>query len=634
MPTNYRSVADTLTILNARKNLMGCSERLLTLTACLAFCLTVSAGDPPTMTHGPMLGMPAPTSMKIWARTSEPTAFTVRYGMAPGQLTDFATSDPTELAHDNTGTVTLKKLEPDTEYRYQVFVGEWPQGDVNSFRTLPSSDAVHDGELNPRGLFNLKFEIGSCANQNPQHGIGHSLPTYQTMLKNIAGDIDFAIMNGDWLYEELRSTPPAVWATANGVSGDAVPDVVRKMPSIVGVWENYKLYMSRGVPLAAWHRQVPGMFTFDDHELINDIWGAGSAGRRHRRSVFRDIGTQAWYDYLGWANPAAFSHPLHFGTAHFTAGSDLLKDPSTDFTKLPLREMSNLHVHWGTPTAGVNEIELDDDSGDPNSRVYDIAEVVDAHTLRLHMPAKATGQQTYSIGRRSYGSFRISNCHFFLLDTRSHRQMHDVRHPDKPGLTMLGDAQREWLLDEMKNSDADFFFVVSSVPFMIPHNGAGGFEFDAQNKEEAWVVFLDEREMLINEWDKLNKPVFIMTGDLHNSFAIRITDRVWEFCCGPHNSVNHVPKLDEADRPATGFFQSGPRQCDIRWSSYILPDLPRQQRLYPYYCVVQVNNTFNMPQQLGGKRPVAYPHPQVIFQYFEGRTGELAYSETVTLPRK
>ena len=36
-------------------------------------------------------------------------------------------------------------------------------------------------------------------------------------------------------------------------------------------------------------------------------------------------------------------------------------------------------------------------------------------------------------------------------------------------------------------------------------------------------------------------------------------------------------------------------------------------------------------KKLGGKRLVAYPHPQVIFQYFDGRTGELAYAESVTI---
>ena len=212
--------------------------------------------------------------------------------------------------------------------------------------------------------------------------------------------------------------------------------------------------------------------------------------------------------------------------------------------------------------------------------------------------------------------------------------MHDIRQRDKPGVSMIGKPQREWLLKSMRESDADFFFVVSTVPFMIPHSGAGGFEFDAENKEEAWTGFFDERELLIREWGKLGKKVFVMTGDLHNSFAIKVTDNVWEFCCGPHNSVNHVPKLDESDRPATGKWTFGPRECDIRWSSYILPDLPRLERLYPYFCVVQINNVFNMPKKLGGKdRWVAYPHPQVVFQYYNGRTGELAYAEAISVDR-
>ena len=67
--------------------------------------------------------------------------------------------------------------------------------------------------------------------------------------------------------------------------------------------------------LAKWHRNVPSYFTFDDHELVNDIWGAGEAGKRHRRTVFRDIGTYAWHDYLGWANPMEHKHRIHFGKA-------------------------------------------------------------------------------------------------------------------------------------------------------------------------------------------------------------------------------------------------------------------------------------------------------------------------------
>ena len=591
---------------------------------------TSDAKDSPTMTHGPILGKPTASSMAVWARTSEPIEFEVRYGVSLDTLHGSAKASKTAWDHDCTGVVEITNLESSSRYHYQVFVNGLPQGQPGTFKTLPDSQKAKNAEYNPKGLYNLRFEFGSCANQNPEHGIGHSLPLYQTMNNRIADDIDFAIMNGDWLYEELREATPAAWLATNGLTEAQTPRSVSLMPTMVGVWENYRLYLSRGVPLSQWHRNVPSYFTFDDHELVNDIWGAGSAGRRHRRSVFRDIGTQAWYDYLGWSNPVAFSHPIHVGRAQLKAGSNLLVDSEADFTSLPLTEMSNLHVHWGTATAGVNDLKYDDDSGDPNSRVYDIVKTIDKHTLQLHMPASANGEATYSIGRRSFGKFRVANCDFYLLDTRSHRQMHDVRQPDKPGLTMLGDAQREWLIDSMRKSDAEFFFVVSSVPMMVPHNGAGGFEFDEQNKEESWVAFIDEREKLVNFWDSLGKPVCVMTGDLHNSFAIHITDRVWEFCCGPHNSVNHVPKVDEGDRPITGWYPSGPRQCDIRWSSYILPDIPRLDRCYPYYCVVQVNNVFNMPQKQGGTRWVAYPHPQIVLQYFEGRTGKLAYSHTLT----
>jgi alkaline phosphatase D len=589
--------------------------------------------DAPALSHGPMLGMVGGNSVRVWCRTSKPAEFEARLGPAPDRLELVSRPVATRFDEDLTGWVEVNGLQPDSVYHYRIFIGGLPQGLPGSFRTLPDAELTRNEEHNPRGLFNFKFEIGSCANQNPKNGIGHTLPLYDTMLRKLRGDVHFHIMNGDWLYEERRQHPPAAWLAENFLGAEQAPAVLRHAPTIAGVWENYKLYMSRAPNLMEWHRHVPSLFTFDDHELVNDIWGTGTAGHRHRRTVFRDIGVHAWHHYLGWANPVAHAAPVHFGTADLTAGSDLLVDPGADFTKLPLAEMDNLHIHWGTPTAGVNDMRYDDDSGDPNSRVYDIVEVVDARTLRLSQPAAATRASAYSIGRRSYGSYRVGNCEFFLIDTRGHRQMHDVRQRDKPGLTLLGRAQREWLIESMRASDADFFFVVSSVPFMIPHIGAGGFEFDEGNKDESWTVFLDERAKLIDFWDTLNKPVLVMTGDLHNSFAIRVTDRVWEFCAGPHNSVNHVPEGDEGDRPIQGrFVFADSRPCEIIWSSYVLPDIPREHRHFPFYCVVQVNNVFPNPAAPGQKRWVAYPRPHLIVQYYDGLTGDLRYAQPVHLP--
>lgn len=610
------------------------SVRLMLLFG-VAICFTTVTArlqaerDSIWLTHGPMLGHPTAHSVRVWSRTSDAGQFEVHYGTNEEKLDQISQPATTLIEHDNTGVALLEKLQADTRYHYQIWVNGRPHGLPGSFRTLPDANAVRNEPHNPEGLFNFRFEIGSCANQNPLHGGGHRLTTYENLNRDWAEKVHFHIMNGDWLYEELREYPPEAWRLTQGI--EQYPLNVQVMPTVVGVWENYKLYLSRSAELSRWHRNVPSYFTFDDHELVNDIWGSSEAGMRHRRTVFRDIGTSAWMDYLGWANPMEFDHAIHYGRGKMQAGSDLLVDPHTDFTKLPLAEMLNLHVHWGTPEAGVNDIKYDDDAGNKNSYVYDIVKIIDPHTLQVHMPAKVDDEVSYSIGRRSYGKFRVSNCEFFLLDTRGDRDMHDVRNRSKTGISMIGKPQREWLLKSMRESDADFFFVVSTVPFMIPHSGAGGFEFDEENKEEAWTGFFDERELLIAEWDKLGKKVFVMTGDLHNSFAIKVTDNVWEFCCGPHNSVNHVPALDESNRPATGKFQFGPRECDIRWSSYILPDLPRLERLYPHYCIVQVNNVFNMPQKLGGTRWVAYPHPQVIFQYFDGRSGELDYAEAVSV---
>jgi hypothetical protein len=133
--------------------------------------------------------------------------------------------------------------------------------------------------------------------------------------------------------------------------------------------------------------------------------------------------------------------------------------------------------------------------------------------------------------------------------------------------------------------------------------------------------------MLIDFWDSLGKPVFVLTGDLHNSFAIKITDRVWEFASGPHSSGNHDANA-EAGRPPNGPYKFGPRACDIRWSSYLLPGIGKKSKM-PHYCVVQINNVFNNIDAKENDVWIAYPKPHVVFQYYDGLTGDLKYAESV-----
>ena len=609
--------------------------------ALFAALLSVACSTEPTaqptleITHGPMLGRVGAHQIGVWARTARPSSFLVRYGTSPDQLTTYSEPIETTLGRDNTGWGVVTGLEASTEYFYQVVTSR--QDDANplhsgSFRTLPDPAALQHAEVNPRGDFNFSFEFACGNNQNPAQGLGHGLPTYNQMLANVKDKVDFAVLNGDWLYEEKRDYSPAQWLGQVGAAEDETPRLLQLAPTITGVWENYKLYLSRAPNLSEWHREVPSYYTFDDHELLNDIYGTGTAGYKHRRTVFRDIGVEAWYHYLGWSNPELFTQGIHFGRTSYSAASDILEDPEADFTAIDLEQAANLHVHWGGPTAAVNDNSLDAEEGDPNAGVYDIVEILDKTKLRVTPPFRADGTQSYSIGRRSYSKMRVSNSDIFFLDTRSHRDMHDVKNPQGPGLSMIGTRQREWLMKEMKESDAEIFFVFSSVNFMIPHVGGtpgpGGFVADIANKDEAWTVFLEDRERLIRFWDSLGKPVFVLTGDLHNSFAIKITDRVWEFASGPHNSRNHTAS-SEAGRPANGAFEWHGRKSEIRWSTYIRDDVPAELSRQPVYTVVQVNNVFNNPLEKGKPRWVKFPRPQIVFQYYDGFTGNLLYAESI-----
>jgi alkaline phosphatase D len=599
----------------------------------IAFLASTAAAQPPRtppvrLTHGPMLGHVTSNSISIWARTSTPGAFQVRYGTSPDKLDQVSAPVTTAAARDNTGWVLLTGLKPNVRYYYVPFTRN-DLGDEGSFLTLPSEADYRDADTNPRGLFNFRFQFGSCANQKPGAGSGPGLPAYETMLKSLPGKVHFSIMNGDWLYEDKREFTVEDWKQQTGFRDGAIPRLLQLAPSITGVWENYKYFLERGANLAAWHRVIPSYYTPDDHEILNDIFGTAEVGRRDRRTVFRDIGMQAWFDYLAGSQPVPYSQSIHFGEARLTAGSDVLTDPAADFVKMDRKQASNLHIHWGGQYAGVDAGRFPVGDGDPNAGVYEIAEVLDAHRLRIRPAASATRSSAYSVGRASFSSFRVGNVEFYLLDTRSMRDLQDTKNPNKPGTSLLGKTQREWLVDSMKKSDADMFFLASSVNVTIPHEGPPGGGV-IENKDDAWTAFLQEREEMIRFWDSLGKPVMIMTGDLHNSWAVKVTDRVWEFASGPLGSQNH-PARSEGGRPPNGVFDSRGRKVDIRWSSFIRDDMPVQLRKIPYYAVAQINNVFNNPKEPGTARWVAYPRPHAVIQYYDGRTGDLVYAEPVHL---
>jgi phosphodiesterase/alkaline phosphatase D-like protein len=552
------------------------------------------------LSHGPMLGRPASDSMRVWIRTLKPTEFRVVFDTAiPLTATTPGVDGRTQQENDNTGFVDLVGLKANTRYYYGVIVGgrladtrmdfdsAWP-----SFRTLADSESYHDETNNPRGLFNFQFSIGCGACQDPVQSGGHygSAASFHRLLQLQGEDVRFHLMNGDYIYEERRDG------------------------TLAGYRNNYKLYMHRGRSMSKLFRYVPTMFTFDDHELTGEQ-GTGEVGLRSGPWCERDDGIRIWYEYAGWANYKGPDRgPLWFGTAEAKAGSDTLYDSEADFSRLKPEEVSTILLDRKSKNAGV----------------YGLVEVIDRNHLRIRPEFRADEEARYSIGSHHYFDWKVGNCHFFALDTRGQRSRFRLEKQFDPTQFVLGTRQREWLTKGVRESDADFIFVVSSVPWLMPHTGYHvGRSLDP--KGDSFVGFVHERETLLDCFDAVPKPVLLLTGDVHNSFAIQVTDNVWEFMCGPMNSAAHP--IGTAGKPKFGGrYDSAGRSVKIKWVAGF-PDNVHYTRLHStFYTVVQVNNIFKSGRPDGaGYQWIAYDSPQVVIRFHDGYTGKLVYAEGISL---
>ncbi|SVB84767.1 uncharacterized protein METZ01_LOCUS237621, partial [marine metagenome] len=174
---------------------------LLALGSGSAELLLAEDGKPTEIrvTHGPMLGRPKTDSMSLWVRTERPGKVNVFYGTAKGQLTESASIETTDIKRDYTGIITLKGLKANTRYYYRIEDHQLE----GSFLTMPQAADFKNAKGNPKGLFNFKFEF-ACGNNQGGGGdsAGPTVPVFKTLNAKVRADINFAILNGDWLYEQ------------------------------------------------------------------------------------------------------------------------------------------------------------------------------------------------------------------------------------------------------------------------------------------------------------------------------------------------------------------------------------------------------------------------------------------------
>jgi hypothetical protein len=86
------------------------------------------------------------------------------------------------------------------------------------------------------------------------------------------------------------------------------------------------------------------------------------------------------------------------------------------------------------------------------------------------------GYQTVDTTEGHYHSFKVANSEFFVLDTRSMADPHHLAYrrdsvtnrwvfEPSPTHSIIGTNQRNWLLNSLSNSTAQWKFIVSGVPF-------------------------------------------------------------------------------------------------------------------------------------------------------------------------
>ncbi|HEU5319573.1 MAG TPA: alkaline phosphatase D family protein, partial [Methylomirabilota bacterium] len=126
---------------------------------------------------------------------------------------------------------------------------------------------------------------------------------------------------------------------------------------------------------------------------------------------------------------------------------------------------------------------------------------------------------------RLYRAFRWGrHVEVFILDTRQYRSANVAA--DGPGKTMLGEAQRRWLLAGLAASEATWKLVVSTVPLGMFTGGPFSDSWSAANllgaPRPGGAGFVHERTLILDALRRQGvRNVVFLSGDVHHAELIR-----------------------------------------------------------------------------------------------------------------
>jgi phosphodiesterase/alkaline phosphatase D-like protein len=181
--------------------------------------------------------------------------------------------------------------------------------------------------------------------------------------------------------------------------------------------------------------------------------------------------------------------------------------------------------------------------------------------------------------RRLYRAIRWGrHLEILVLDTRQYRS--DQSETDGPAKTMLGPAQREWLLRALAASDATWKLVVTSVPLGM---FTGGRHSDSWSNANLFGYprttasgYVYERDTILRfVRDRAIRNVVFISGDVHHAEIIRHEPSRASWCTSssrarsPRGRATRASSIDRSTRAPSA--RSGSRRISASSSSTVTP---------------------------------------------------------------
>lgn len=295
---------------------------------------------------------------------------------------------------------------------------------------------------------------------------------------------------------------------------------------------------------------------------VRFVWSGDLGGGRHCRrvgdgySIFRAMATRRPAFFI-FAGDTVYAD-------HRCAGPGVA--PGADFVARSLPDFHRKHRH-----------NREDPAVQAFLRQTSVYAVWDDHEVRNNFaaatePLAPIGLRAFldywpitppeEDGTRLYRAVRWGRLvELFILDTRQYRDAVCLDSSDK---TMLGAAQRRWLIDGVAASDAVWKLVVSSVPFSVAKGGPCGDSWAPRRFLGLRTGYATERDALIDAWRRRAvRNVVVLAADVHYAALLRHRPvsgfTFHELIAGPLAAIPKAPGKVDADLGAVRLFAVGGR---------------------------------------------------------------------------